>query len=117
MSENVPYFQFRVLYEFDGKHNLVVGYCLQTGNVVTADDMDTAKQIMKEVLEDEIYNAVKFKNYENLLSKPAPKFIWDRWYELRKTMEPDVVFLNVRNEQVNLNDTETSAKVEVVGAA
>jgi hypothetical protein len=111
-----PYFRFRVLLDFDDKHKVYVGYCLETGNVVTADDMETASDLMKEVLEDEASNAIKFENYSNLFSKPAPKSIWDRWNELSETIEPFVRELNIKNEQVTLDDKQTSAKVEYVGA-
>jgi hypothetical protein len=116
MENTVPYFRLRVLLEFDRKYKTYVGYCLETGNVVTADDMETASQMMKEVLEDEISNAVKFENYTNLFSKPATKMIWDKWNELAKTKEPEIVDLNFRNEKVSLDDNETSARVELVGA-
>jgi hypothetical protein len=116
MEHTEPYFRLRVLLEFDSKFKTYVGYCLETGNVVTADDMQTVSQIMKEVLEDEISNAIKFESYTNLFSKPAAKVIWDKWNELRKTTEPAVVELNFKNEKVTLDDEETSARVELVGA-
>jgi hypothetical protein len=118
MENVIPYFKFRVLLQFDGNYQSFVGYCLETGNVVTADDMDTASEMIREVLEEEISNAVKFANYSNLFSKPAPKVIWDRWYELSKTKQPETVFLNIRNERVNVNEQEqTPASVESVRAA
>ena len=112
----IPYFKLRVLLRFEEAYKVFAGYCLETGNVVTADDMDTAIDIMKEVLEDEIYNAVKFENYGNLFSKPAPKSIWDSWYKLSKIKTPERMNLNPRIERVNLNDEETPTRVDLVSA-
>jgi hypothetical protein len=113
--QTVPYFRLRVLSTFDSKYKLYVAYCLETGNVATAEDHETTNEIMKEILEDEISNAVKFENYANLFSKPAPKMIWDRWNELAKSNKPKTTFLNVKHEKVDLNDeAERSAQIEVV---
>ena len=114
-AERVAYFRLRVLSTFDSKYKLYVAYCLETGNVATAEDADTTVEIMKEILEDEFSSAIKFESYANLFSKPAAKVIWDQWNELAKTTNPEVRFLNIKIEKVSVYD-EPSAQVELVAA-
>jgi hypothetical protein len=105
---------FRVLVEFDEKYKMFVAYCLNTGNVVSADDSATTVQMMKEVLEDEVFHAIKFENYSNLFSNTAPPEVWRKWHALANKQVPKTISLNVRVEKVNL---EPAARIELATAA
>ena len=77
---NVSYFEpFRVLICHDEKNSFFVAHCLETGNVVTADDKDTLKEMIKELLEDEISYAIVHNNPKNLFSSPASFEIRNQW--------------------------------------
>jgi len=113
----IPFFSFRVLVEYDSKYKMYVGQCLNTGNVVTADDSETAVQMMKEVLEDEVYHAIKFENYSNLFSSTAPPDAWKKWHLLALKHEPRPIELNVKIERVTLDDREPTARIQLATAA
>ena len=115
-TTEIPFFSFRVLVEYDSKYKMYVGQCLNTGNVVTADDSETAVQMMKEVLEDEVYHAIKFENYSNLFSSTAPPEAWKKWHLLALEQQIRPIELNVKIEKVNLHDGEPTARVELASA-
>ena len=112
----VPFFSFRVLVEYDKKYEMFVAHCLNTGNVVSADDQENAVQMMKEVLEDEVYHAIKFENFANLFSSTAPPEIWNKWHSLANKVAPRTIELNVKIEKVTLHDGEPTAQVELAAA-
>lgn len=93
MAEKVPFIQLRVLAEFDEKYKTFVAYCLETGSVVTADDADSLKDEMQELLEDELSFAFETKNLANLFSSPAPFEKWVKWQEVAEKKKPDVIEL------------------------
>ena len=118
MVENsIPYFQLRVLAEYDSKHEFFVAFCLNTGSVVTADDMDTVVEMIQELLEDEVAHAFKFSNYGNLFSSPAPPEIWNRWLKVAKEQGTERMELRVKAEKVSLDDTETRSEVSLARTA
>ena len=95
-----PLLQLRVLIEFDPRYSIYVGYCLETGSVISADDVETAEDMMKELLADEIAFALENNNLRNLLSSPAPLEIWRKWQEAyeKSPSEPEELIVNVRPE-------------------
>ena len=117
VENSIPYFRLRVLAEYDSKHEAYVAFCLHTGSVVTADDMETVVDMMKELLEDEIAHAFKFENFGNLFSTPAPPDVWKRWVKLAKEIQVVPLELNIRLEKVSLDDAEIPATVSLARAA
>jgi predicted RNase H-like HicB family nuclease len=75
-------FPLRALAVYDESHGFYVAYCLETGSVTTAEDMETVLDMMKEVLEDEVSNVISSENLANFFSTPAPFEIWERWTKL-----------------------------------
>jgi hypothetical protein len=95
MNLEPKFIQLRVFTEFSEAHKVFVAYCLETGGVVTADDEDTLKDMMKELLEDELTYALRHKNLANLFSSPAPLDIWKKWYEAAKKGQPESIPLDI----------------------
>jgi hypothetical protein len=106
-----PLFEFKVLIEFDQRFRVFVGYCLETGSVVTADKPDMAKNMMKELLEDEISFAIQHNNVRNLLSSAAPLEIWKKWQEAAKAMKPEIVELNYTAQEIALDEPEVELSI------
>jgi hypothetical protein len=71
----------RVLAEYDTTYKTHVAYCLETGSVVTAENAEDLKSMIKELLEDEISFAVANKNLTNLFSTPAGFDVFVKWQE------------------------------------
>lgn len=67
-----PLDPLRVFLEFDPEYQVYVAQCLQTGHLVTADDPELAKEMIAELLEDEVSIAVTANDLSTLLSSPAP---------------------------------------------
>jgi hypothetical protein len=67
-----PLDPLKVFLEFDPEYQVYVAQCLQTGHLVTADDPALAKEMIAELLEDEVSIAVKANDLSSLLSNPAP---------------------------------------------
>lgn len=74
-----PLFTLRTIAQRDVKHGMYVAYCLETGNVTTADDMETAIDMMREVLDDEVRYAMLNRSVKNLFSCPADFYWWRQW--------------------------------------
>lgn len=74
-----PLNPLKVFVEYDTQYRVYVAQCLQTGHLVTADDADTAKEMITELLEDEVSIAVKENDISRLLSNPAPMELWFKW--------------------------------------
>ena len=75
-TETEALFRFRVLIDFDSSYNVFVARCLETGSVATASDADTAEDMIKELLIDEITFALEKNHLANLYSSPAPLDVW-----------------------------------------
>ncbi len=67
-----PLDPLKVFLEFDTEYQVYVAQCLQTGHLVTADDPKLAKEMIAELLQDEVSFAVKANDLSSLLSSPAP---------------------------------------------
>jgi len=116
-----PLFPLRALLEFEPNYQVYIGRCLETGSVVTADDMDTAREMLKELLEDEVEFAVEHENFTNLLSNPAPPDVWVRWANAAAKLEREgkpieTVQLSVDATVLRLDEQEVSS-VKIVRAA
>lgn len=88
------FLNLRVLAEYNSTYKVFMAQCLETGSIVTADDEETAKSMITELLEDEISYAVKHRNIGNLFSTPAPLEIWSKWFNALKTGKPEEIPLN-----------------------
>jgi hypothetical protein len=75
----------KVFVEYDTQYEIYVAQCLQTGHLVTADSPEMAKEMIKELLEDEVSLAVKRNDISVLLSNPAKMELWFRWELVAKT--------------------------------
>jgi len=118
MERQVPFIQLRVLAEFDDKYKTFVAYCLETGSVVTADDADSLKQEMKELLEDELSFAFETRNLRNLFSSPAPFEKWVKWQEAAEKQEPESIELVLDlAKPVRKGRREVSTEVKLARAA
>jgi hypothetical protein len=111
MTHDINLFTLRVLIEKDSTYGYFVAHCLETGNVVTADDSKTVTQMMLEVLYDEVAYALKNKDYTNLFSSPAPSPIWEKWSDAAEKVIPREERL-----EVQANDARKTAQI-VVGEA
>jgi hypothetical protein len=101
-----PMFRFRALIERDEERGIFVGQCLETGSVCTADDADTAQDIMAELLEDEIAFNLDHDNLANLLNCPAPSRIWlnyiDASHKQNLALDPKVTRWPFRDLRIPL---------------
>jgi len=79
----------KVFLEYENLYEIFVARCLQTGHLVTADDAETAKEMIIELLEDEVSLAFQNNDLNRLLSNPAPMESWARWEMASKTTAPD----------------------------
>ena len=111
-----PFMVLRVLVEYDSTYKFHVARCLQTGSVVTADDAQTAKEMMTELLTDEISYAVVHNNFKNLLSSPAPLEVWERWAEYAAKYGSTRVQLEITASELRL-DKPNLPEVKVACAA
>jgi hypothetical protein len=87
----------RVLAEYDPTYQTHVAYCLETGNVVTANNPDDLKMMMKELLEDEVSFAIEHKNLTNLLSNPASYDIFVKWQRALEKGKVEEIPLDLEN--------------------
>lgn len=85
-----PLDPLKVFLEFDSHYLVFVAQCLQTGHLVTADDPDAAREMITELLTDEVSIAVKNNDISGLLSNPAPMELWFKWDLVSKTT-PDAI--------------------------
>lgn len=67
-----PIDPLKVFLEFDLEYHVYVAQCLQTGHLVTADDPNLAKEMITELLQEEVSQAVRANDISTLLSNPAP---------------------------------------------
>jgi hypothetical protein len=67
-----PLDPLKVFLEFNEQYQVYVAQCLQTGHLVTADEAEMAKEMITELLEAEVSEAVRANDLSGLLSNPAP---------------------------------------------
>jgi hypothetical protein len=103
-------FPLRVLMEYDDRYKVQVARCLETGSVATADDFDTAKEMIKEILEDEIAFAIENDNLPNLYSTPAPLEVFKRWREAAKH-GIEVMHLEIKVEERSTDGEDADVTV------
>ena len=115
----ISYFEpFRVLLFHDEKSKFFVAHCLETGNVVTADDPEILKEMIKELLEDEISYAIVHNNPKNLFSSPAPFEIRTRWLKAAEKTAPDILTLDISARELRLDDSDMRpTQVRIANAA
>ena len=95
-----PIDPLKVFLEFNEEYQVYVAQCLQTGHLVTADEPDMAKEMITELLEEEVSRAVQANDLSRLLSHPAPMalfFKWDIASQVPSAMEFEYRF-NRRND-------------------
>lgn len=69
----------KVFLEYATEYAVFVAQCLQTGHLVTADDPETAKDMIVELLENEVSLAFQQNDLNRLLSHPASIESWVKW--------------------------------------
>lgn len=74
-----PIDPLKVFLEFNEEYQVYVAQCLQTGHLVTADEPDMAKEMITELLEEEVSRAVQANDLSRLLSHPAPMALFFKW--------------------------------------
>lgn len=82
-----PLDPLKVFVQYDQQYQVYVAQCLQTGHLVTADDVATAKEMIRELLTDEVSLAVKNNDISSLLSNPAPMELWFKYEIASKVKE------------------------------
>ncbi len=82
-----PLDPLKVFVEYDTQHEVYVAQCLQTGHLVTADNAAMAKEMIRELLTDEVSLAVKNNDISSLLSNPAPMELWFKYEIASKVKE------------------------------
>ena len=112
-------FPMRALAEYDKKYGFYVAYCLETGSVTTADDMNTVLDMMKELLEDEVNRVLKSKNLSNLFSNPAPFVVFEKWQKLAMERPEEIgkMKLDLKFPKAGADGRESSTTVAVLRAA
>lgn len=110
----LPFFPLRALLEFDPGYKLYVARCLETGSVVTADDAETVREMLKELLEDEIEFAVEHENFANLFSSPASPDVWVKWNNIAAKNNIETMYISVNAKELRLDEREVSSEVQVV---
>jgi hypothetical protein len=74
-----PLDPLKVFLEFNEQYQIYVAQCLQTGHLVTADEPEMAKDMITELLEGEVSQAVRANDLSSLLSNPAPMSLFFKW--------------------------------------
>ena len=116
-KEKFEFLKLRVLAEYNSTYNTFVARCLETGSVVTADDFDTLKEMMVELLEDEVTYAIEHDNLGNLQSAPAPLDVWIKWQKAAQAgLKNEVLPLNIRARTIRLDEKDVFAQM-VEGAS
>jgi len=112
-------FPMRVLAELDQKYGFYVAYCLETGSVTTADDMNTVLDMMKELLEDEVTRVLKSKNLSNFFSTPAPFEVREKWVKLAMERPDEIgrMNLDLKFPKAGADGRQSATTVAVLRAA
>lgn len=87
----------KVFVEYDTQYDVYVAQCLQTGHLVTADDPGTTKEMIEELLQDEIALAIEQGDFSSLLGNPAPVNVWIK-FELASKNNQEERKITVRAE-------------------
>jgi hypothetical protein len=111
-KEDFPLFTFRVLIGFDSGYNTFVARCLETGSVATAGDAETAEDMIKELLMDELKYALEHDNLANLYSSPAPI---DVWLKFRQATQDGVSPIPMQRA-VRAREEEVSTEIKIAQA-
>ncbi len=106
-----PLFRVRVLVEYDPTYQVHVARCLETGSVVTADDAETAWEMIRELLDDEISYAIEHRNLSNLFSSPAPLDIWVRWRDLVRNSQVPTENVMIKAQELRFDRPEVETEV------
>jgi hypothetical protein len=86
----MSFLQLRVLLWKDD--NGYVGQCLETGSVATADDYHELRNMMFVLLSKEYeFNIHGEGSIRNFFDTPAPREVWERFYDLSKNRNTDYV--------------------------
>lgn len=117
-QQQIPFIRLRVLVEFDSTYRVYVARCLETGSVATADDLETAGQMMLELLDDEVAFAFEHQTVANLYSTPAPLDVWKRWYEVvQKQGGPTLHQSKIDTKPLSLTEPEVPTEIQIASAA
>lgn len=109
MPNDMKLFRLRVLTEYNSEYKYFVAHCLETGNVVTADDQEGVINLMLEILKDEVVYALEHEDFSNLLSNPAPAHVWFKWKEAAKLTTPQQYPLDIPiQKELPVNEQEVA---------
>lgn len=117
IPERKEMFKLRVLAEYDDNYQIYVAQCLETGSIVSADDMETLQSMMFELLTDEVSYAVEHKNFANLFSTPAPPDVWVRWLKSTGEVTTEIIPIDAKELRLDDEEQEVLAGVQVSRAA
>ena len=106
-TQDQALFSFRVLLRFDQKYCVHVAQCIETGSIVTADRQEDSREMILELLEDEVAFALRNKNLANLFSSPAPVEVWEQWMEAAIKQDPDTKWLHINENKGELQSRES----------
>lgn len=113
-TKETPLFTFRVLVELESAYNVYIARCLETGSVATADNPDTAEDMIKELLIDELTFALQNDNLKNLYSDPAPTDVWLRFRNAQRSGVPSKPMQRAISAR---NNAEVPTEINVTRAA
>lgn len=108
----------KVFVEFDPQYEIFVAQCLQTGHLVTADDADKVKEMITELLEDEVSRAVETDD-NDLLAHPAPLTLWAKWAMAERAHKPEARKIRVNGNSISkelrllLGQAEVQAEIHI----
>ncbi|HET9182805.1 MAG TPA: hypothetical protein VFP59_11780, partial [Candidatus Angelobacter sp.] len=90
--------------DYDPQYEVYVAQCLQTGHLVTADDDKTVKEMITELLHDEVSLAVKNDGISRLLSHPASSDLFYKWDMVKQAMPERIeqTTIEISGEELNL---------------
>lgn len=88
----------KVFLEYDTLHEVFVAQCLQTGHLVTADDTETAKEMIIELLEEEVSRAFQQNDLSRLVAHPASMESRAKFELAALAKEPVVSTITVHGE-------------------
>ena len=108
----------KVFVEYDTQYDTYVAQCLQTGHLVTADDPEMAKEMITELLEDEVSLAVEKNDISSLLSNPAPLELRIKWELAAKTHKLDERKIRIQGDvpqelRLLLGQAEVETEVKI----
>ncbi len=75
-----PLFDFRILVWFEPTYQHWIARCLETGSVATAETQEVCRDMIRELLIDELQFNLDRNNLANLFGCPAGADIWARYH-------------------------------------